>query len=329
MDDATRASRGAAAGGGASIVSQHSARSHQSNRSIPAVIGGGNSVHQSIIGTGNYFDDTAQCSRRVVAARKIVCPKNTRGLQGSRDYSRQHAAATAALPDFFGAAKHFRTKNAEGELAYKYKDIQSEYVGNLDKLKLYRKRLEAFDMLSPSYIPELIDPHAFSVNGSWGDRMTGRVDLIKHWSQISLEHACAWQRDTFDWCCNENDNSDGLLVYKPHPLHEVWVDEAAGRRQGKEDLLRQRSRNEDLMRSQKRGTRERMGPTPVVASPVEDIVPEGDDSIQAPEGAPIPPAPDLLRCHFCWYPKGAVKWIYKPSQNRHGRWSVRILPLGV
>ena len=205
MDDATRASRGAAAGGGASVVSQHSARSHQSNRSIPAVVGGGNSVHQSIIGTGNYFDDTVQRSRRVVAARKIVCPKDTRGLQGSRDYSRQHAAATAALPDLFGAAKHFRTKNAEGELAYKYKDIQSEYVGNLDKLKLYRKHLEAFNMLSLFYNPELIDPHAFSVNDRWGDRMTGCVDLTKHWSQISLEHACAWQRDTFDWCCDEND----------------------------------------------------------------------------------------------------------------------------
>jgi len=143
MEDASRASRGAAAVDGASVVSQHSSRSHHlSHRIIPTVIDGGNSV-QSIIGTGNYFVDTAQRSRRVVAARKIVCPKNMRGLQGSRDYSRQHAAATAALPDLFGAAKHFRTKNAEGELAYKYKDIQSEYVGNLDMLKLYRKRLEA------------------------------------------------------------------------------------------------------------------------------------------------------------------------------------------
>jgi len=50
-------------------------------------------------------------------------------------------------------------------------------------------------------------------------------------------------------------DSDGMLVYKPPPLHEVWLDEA-GRRQGKEDLLRQRRRNEDLMRSQKRETRE-------------------------------------------------------------------------
>ena len=47
MEDASRATRGAAAGGGASVVSQHSSRSHRSHRTIPAVVGGGNSV-QSI-----------------------------------------------------------------------------------------------------------------------------------------------------------------------------------------------------------------------------------------------------------------------------------------
>ncbi len=31
-------------------------------------------------------------------------------------------------------------------------------------------------------------------------------------------------------------DADGMLIYKPPPLHEVWIDEA-GRRQGKEDLL--------------------------------------------------------------------------------------------
>ncbi len=31
-------------------------------------------------------------------------------------------------------------------------------------------------------------------------------------------------------------NADGMLVYKPPPLHKVWLDEA-GRRQGKEYLL--------------------------------------------------------------------------------------------
>jgi hypothetical protein len=31
------------------------------------------------------------------------------------------------------------------------------------------------------------------------------IDLTKHWSTVSLERVCAWQRDTFDWC---NDSKD-------------------------------------------------------------------------------------------------------------------------
>ena len=78
-------------------------------------------------------------------------------------------------------------------------------------------------------------------------------------------------------------DADDMLIYKPPPLHEVWLDET-GRRQGKEDLLRQRRRNEDLMRAQRRETRERIGPTPVSPSPVEDSVPNSatisdDDSL--------------------------------------------------
>ncbi len=116
---------------------------------VPSVIGGASAGSRSIIPMGNYFDDTTRRSRRMVSARKVVCPKGKRGDQGSCDYSRHHSAATAAIPELFGAAKHFRTKNADGELSYKYKDIQSEYVGNLDKLKLFRKRMEAFDMFDP------------------------------------------------------------------------------------------------------------------------------------------------------------------------------------
>jgi hypothetical protein len=62
-------------------------------------------------------------------------------------------AATVALPELFGVAKHFCTKNTDRELSYKYKDIQSEYVGNLDKLKLFRKCMEVFDMFNPFLVP--------------------------------------------------------------------------------------------------------------------------------------------------------------------------------
>ncbi len=44
-----------------------------------------------------------------------------------------------------------------------------------------------------------------TVAPSWGDRKGGRIDITKHWSQVLLKHVCAWQRDTFDWCTEDND----------------------------------------------------------------------------------------------------------------------------
>jgi hypothetical protein len=83
---------------------------------------------------GNYLADTIWHSRCVVSAPKVVFPKDKRGDQGLHDHSWHHLAATAAILELFGAATYFCTKNADGEFYYKYKDIQSEYVGNPDKL---------------------------------------------------------------------------------------------------------------------------------------------------------------------------------------------------
>jgi hypothetical protein len=48
-------------------------------------------------------------------------------------------------------------------------------------------------------------------------------------------------------------DADDVLIYKPPPLHEVWLKET-GRCQGKEDLLWQHCQNEDLMHAQHRET---------------------------------------------------------------------------
>jgi hypothetical protein len=181
-------------------------RSAASTIHVPLIIGEGSLLRtaRSVVATGNYFNETARCSCRVVSAWKIVCPKEKRGAQRLRDYSRHHVATTAALSELFGVAKHFCTKNAGKELSYKYKDIQSEYVGNLDKLKLFQKRLEAFDILEPFLIPVWINSNAICVNDHWGDRKSQCIDLTKHWSQVTLKRTCAWLRDTFDWCTNDN-----------------------------------------------------------------------------------------------------------------------------
>jgi len=78
----------------------------------------------------------------------------------------------------------------------------------------------------------------------------------------------------------EEFDADDNLIYKPPPLHEVWLDEP-GRRQGKEDLLRQRRRNEDLMRVQRRDLREKVGEssTPPIADepvPGRDVISDND-----------------------------------------------------
>jgi len=57
-------------------------------------------------------------------------------------------------------------------------------------------------------------------------------------------------------------NEAGNIIYRPPPLHEVWLDEA-GCRQGNEDRIRQRRRNEDLMRDRNCVVRKSI-PPPVV-----------------------------------------------------------------
>ncbi len=127
----------------------------------------------------------------MVLAWKVVSPKGKRGDQGSRDYNWHHLAATAAILELFGVAKHVCTKNADSKLSYKYKDIQSEYVRNLDRLMLFRKHMEAFDMFDPFLITTWIDPDAISVLDCWGNRKHDGIDLTKHWSKLSLKHVCA------------------------------------------------------------------------------------------------------------------------------------------
>jgi hypothetical protein len=65
-------------------------------------------------------------------------------------------------------------------------------------------------------------------------------------------------------------------------LHEVWLDET-GRCHGKEDLLRQRHQNEDLMHARHRETCERAGPAPCWPTPIKNNVSDGaaisDDDI--------------------------------------------------
>ncbi len=75
-------------------------------------------------------------------------------------------------------------------------------------------------------------------------------------------------------------NEAGNIIYRPPPLHEVWLDEA-GCRQGNEDRIHQRRRNEDRMCDRNCAVRKSISPP--VATDVDDagkvpgVAPISDD----------------------------------------------------
>jgi hypothetical protein len=88
-------------------------------------------------------------------------------------------------------AKHFCAKNSEGEASNKqYANLQqSEYAGNLAKIKTLKWCMDAWDMISPFVIPDFVDPFALSsVKDCWGDRKLTGVNLLKNWGTLTLNH---------------------------------------------------------------------------------------------------------------------------------------------
>ena len=111
----------------------------------------------SVIPTSGYFGSQKHQASEI-NARRVICPKHAREAHGSRDYACHQEAATKAIPYPFALAKHFHAKNAEGEASNKYANLQSKYAGNLAKIKTLKRRMDAWDMISPFVIPDFIDP---------------------------------------------------------------------------------------------------------------------------------------------------------------------------
>ena len=157
----------------------------------------------SVVPTSGYFGSQKRQAFEI-NARRVICPKHARGAHGSRDYARHQEAATKAIPYPFASAKHFHAKNADGEASNKYANLQSEYAGNLAKIKTLKRRMDAWDMISPFVIPDFIDPYALSVEDRWGDRKLTGVNLLKNWGKVTLKQCRNWQRDSFDYACTED-----------------------------------------------------------------------------------------------------------------------------
>ena len=117
---------------------------------------------------------------------------------------RSQEAATKALPYPFASTKHFYVKKAEGE-ASNNANLQSEYAGNLAKIKTLERHIDVWDLTSPFVIPEFVDPFALSlVEDCWGDRTLTGVNLLKNWGKLILKHCRNWQHDSFNNACTDD-----------------------------------------------------------------------------------------------------------------------------
>jgi hypothetical protein len=93
---------------------------------------------------------------------------------------------------------------AHEKASNKYANLQSEYAGNLAKIKTLKRCMDAWDMISPFVIPEFVDPLALSVEDCWGDRKLTGVNLLKNWGKLTLKQCRNWQRDSFDYACTKD-----------------------------------------------------------------------------------------------------------------------------
>ena len=110
-----------------------------------------------------------------------MCVKSKCGPEGSREHNISHANATKVLSHNFGDTKHLVPKDSEGgSNSTKYTNIQSEYVGSLDKIKLLEACIMAYGMRDPFIIPTLVDDYAGTVEDCWGGRAIIGVYLLSH-----------------------------------------------------------------------------------------------------------------------------------------------------
>ena len=170
----------------------------------------------------------------------MVVLKDKRGKPGSRERGIHYSAATGALALKFGAARHFVPTSQEGETYTNsnYHNIQEMYVGNLHKLRGVLDHTIKYDMRDPFRVPSMIDTITADASLRWGDSTTS-LDMLQHWSQISLDETKAFQRDTnlfaseedmasSDWmCCSRSPGRMPCPNYEAVEFQPRTVDNSA------------------------------------------------------------------------------------------------------
>jgi hypothetical protein len=121
-------------------------------------------------------------------------------LQGSKTYIAIRKAATTPLPNKLLGPRFLGAKNKEGELLNRSKNIQEEYLSNLQALKPIIQQFTHYGLKGILQVPSVYDDHGLTFEDQWnfsGPDFT-TVDLTKHWNQVTMSHCSNWQRDVND-----------------------------------------------------------------------------------------------------------------------------------
>lgn len=145
----------------------------------------------------SIFDlDTARTEAEMQADR-IVVAKTDRGSRGSRERDLHYKLTTEPLEKIFGVASYHVTTSKEGESTpgtSHYTDIQSRFVGNVDKLKLLAQRALKFDLMDVITVPKRIsNAPGVGMSNKWD--MSSRTNLLENWTKVSLEDVIEYQMD--------------------------------------------------------------------------------------------------------------------------------------
>ncbi len=151
------------------------------------------------VSTNNSVAVFGRSNRRTleeIVLDEIIVRKEDRGTPGSKIFVANRLAATQGLSIKFLGSIHLLSKNTAGENMQKAKNIQDQFVSNLDVMAKLAECIKQYDMLLPLQIPKVYYD-VVNVEDRWDMTNPQReiVDLSKHWGKLSLEHCNKWQRD--------------------------------------------------------------------------------------------------------------------------------------
>ena len=171
--------------------------------SAAGVFGSGTSGAGSVTTMGSVavFGRANRRTLEEVTQDEVIVRKGDRGAQGSKVFVANRLAATQALSVKFLGSVHLLSKNAAGENVQKAKNIQDQFVSNLDVMSKVVERMKQYDMLLPLQIPAEYY-NVVGVEDRWDMSNPNRsiIDLSSHWGKLSSEHVYLWQQDWNGYC---------------------------------------------------------------------------------------------------------------------------------